>query len=104
MLFSAKALLMRVKKLAIPPDWNNPIVLSRPGVSKKLVGVFLGKRLDRQSPFALIMLIVLAGLFLAGAVLVVTEFWYLGVACLATMICLFLFLPVSRRRHLKDSS
>jgi len=90
--------------LAIPPDWNNPIVMTRPGESKKLMGIYLGKRFDWQSPFALIMLIALAGMFLAGAVLIDTEFWYLGVASLAAMICLFLLIPVSRRRNSKDSA
>ena len=90
--------------MTMPPDWNSPIVLTRPGNSKRLVGVYLGKRFDWQSPFALIMLIVLASLFLAGAVLMTTEFWYLGVASLAAMICVFLLMPVSRRRNLKDNA
>ena len=81
----------------LPPDWNNPIVMTRQGWSKKIVGVYLGKRFDRQSPFALIMLIVLVGLFFAFALLVATDLWYLGVASLAAAICLFLVVPVSRR-------
>ena len=88
----------------IPPDWNNPIVLTRPGESKRIVGIYIGKRFDWQSPFALIMLIVLAGLFFAGAVLVTTEFWYLGVASLTAMICAFILIPVSRQRNSKDNA
>ena len=83
----------------VPPDWNNPIVATRPGWSKRLVGVYLGKRFDSQSPFALIMLVVLVGLFFAGALLVATKFWYLGVASLALAICLFLLIPVSKLRN-----
>jgi CHASE2 domain-containing sensor protein len=79
-----------------------PIDLTRPRNS--LVGVYLGKRFDRHNPLAQIMLIVLVGLFLAGAVLITTGFWYLGVASLAAMICLLLLIPVSRRRNTKDST
>jgi len=93
-----------VRKLVIPPDWNNPIILTRPGWSKRLVGVYLGKRFDWQNPFALIMLIVLVGLFFAFALLVTTDLWYLGVASLVAAICLFLLIPVSRRRNLKGGA
>jgi len=95
---------MVARKLVIPPDWNNPIVVTRRGYSKSLVGLYLGKRFDRPSPFALIMLIVLVGLFFAGALLVTTELWYLGVASLATAICLFLLLPVSKRAFQRDDA
>ena len=90
--------------MVMPPDWNNPILVSRPGYSKRLVGLYLGKRFDWQSPFALVMLILLVGLFLAGALLMTTEHWYLGVASLVAAICLFLLIPVSRRRNLKGNA
>jgi len=93
-----------VRKLAIPPNYNDPIVLTRQGESKRLVGVYLGKRFDMPSPFALIMLIVLAGLFFAFVVLGETELWYLGVVSLAALFCLFLLIPVSRRGNLKGNA
>ena len=89
---------MWVEKTVIP-DWNNPIVLTRKDASKTLVNTFIGKRFDWWSPFALLMLVVLAGLFLAGAVLLATEFWYVGVILLASAIGMFLFLPMSRRKN-----
>ena len=86
------------------PNWNDPIIMTRSGWSKRLVGIHIGKRFDWWSPFALLMLIVLVGLFIAGAVLVSTELWYLGVAFLVSAIGLFLLVPVSRRTNRKDHS
>ncbi len=83
--------------MALPPDWNNPIIVSRKGYSKNLVGIHLGKRFDWPRPFALVMLILLVGLFVAGAVLVSSEYWYLGAALIAAAVCLFLLMPISRR-------
>ena len=101
---SEGALMILATELVIPPDYNNPILVTRPGSSKKLEAIYLGKKFDWWNPFAMFMLIVLLALFFAGAVLITTGLWYLGVALLAVAICLFLTIPVSRRKNLKGDS
>lgn len=81
-----------------PPDWTNPIVWTRTGSgwTRRFVEMYLGKRFDRPSPFAILMLVVLVGLFFAFALLITSKLWYIGLCSLVSAISLFLLLPVSR--------